>query len=44
MINTAILVTGILAAQFVFCTLAAYAFARWSFPGAGCCSRWCWCN
>lgn len=35
MINTAILVTGILAAQFVFCTLAAYAFARWSFPGAG---------
>ncbi|MFN4158644.1 MAG: carbohydrate ABC transporter permease [Gemmobacter sp.] len=35
MINTAILVTGILAAQFVLGTLAAYAFARWSFPGAG---------
>jgi sn-glycerol 3-phosphate transport system permease protein len=28
MVNTAILVTGILAAQFVLCTLAAYAFAR----------------
>ena len=35
MLNTAILVTGILAAQFVLCTLAAYAFARWTFPGSG---------
>lgn len=35
MLNTAILVSGILAAQFVLCTLAAYAFARWTFPGAG---------
>jgi sn-glycerol 3-phosphate transport system permease protein len=35
MLNTAMLVSGILAAQFVLCTLAAYAFARWTFPGAG---------
>lgn len=35
MLNTAILVTGILAAQFVLCTLAAYAFARYDFRGAG---------
>jgi sn-glycerol 3-phosphate transport system permease protein len=35
MMNTTILVTGILAAQFVLCTLAAYAFARFAFPGAG---------
>jgi len=34
MLNTAILVTGILAAQFVLCTLAAYAFARYRFAGA----------
>lgn len=32
-LNTMILVTGILAAQFVLCTLAAYAFARFRFPG-----------
>lgn len=32
-LNTMILVTGIVAAQFVLCTLAAYAFARFRFPG-----------
>ena len=32
-LNTVILVTGILVAQFVLCTLAAYAFARFRFPG-----------
>ena len=34
-LNTFILVTSILAGQFVLCTLAAYAFARWRFPGRG---------
>jgi len=33
-LNTFLLVTAILAAQFVVCTLAAYAFARVRFPGA----------
>jgi len=33
MLNTTLLVTMILAAQFVFCTLAAFAFARLTFPG-----------
>ena len=32
-INTILLVTLILAAQLVLCTLAAYAFARYEFPG-----------
>ena len=32
-VNTVALVTVILAAQLVLCTLAAYAFARFSFPG-----------
>lgn len=32
-VNTVMLVSGILAAQFVLCTLAAYAFARFRFPG-----------
>lgn len=32
-LNTVLLVTSILAAQFVLCTLAAYAFARFAFPG-----------
>jgi len=32
-LNTFMLVTLILAGQFVLCTLAAYAFARFSFPG-----------
>lgn len=32
-LNTTILVTGILIAQFVLCTLAAFAFARFTFPG-----------
>ena len=32
-LNTIILVTGIIAAQFFLCTLAAYAFARFTFPG-----------
>lgn len=32
-LNTTILVTGIVATQFVLCTLAAYAFARFEFPG-----------
>lgn len=32
-LNTVILVSGILAAQFVLCTLAAYAFARFDFAG-----------
>ena len=31
--NTIILVTGIVAAQFFLCTLAAYSFARFTFPG-----------
>ena len=31
--NTIVLVTGIVAAQFFLCTLAAYSFARFSFPG-----------
>ncbi len=34
-LNTFILVTMILAAQFVLCTLAAFAFARADFPGSG---------
>ena len=33
LLNTMMLVTLILAAQFVLCTLAAFAFARLSFPG-----------
>jgi sn-glycerol 3-phosphate transport system permease protein len=32
-LNTFLLVTLILAGQFLFCTLAAYAFARFEFPG-----------
>jgi sn-glycerol 3-phosphate transport system permease protein len=32
-VNTVVLVSLILAAQLVLCTLAAYAFARFSFPG-----------
>ncbi len=32
-VNTVVLVTMILAAQLVLCTLAAYAFARFRFPG-----------
>ena len=32
-LNTFLLVTGVLAAQFVLCTLAAYAFARYRFFG-----------
>jgi len=32
-VNTILLVTLILAAQLVLCTLAAYAFARYEFPG-----------
>jgi sn-glycerol 3-phosphate transport system permease protein len=32
-VNTILLVTMILAAQLVLCTLAAYAFARFAFPG-----------
>jgi sn-glycerol 3-phosphate transport system permease protein len=34
-LNTILLVTLILAAQLVLCTLAAFAFARSSFPGSG---------
>ncbi|MCC6869752.1 MAG: carbohydrate ABC transporter permease [Burkholderiales bacterium] len=34
-VNTAILVTMVLAAQLVLVTLAAYAFARFEFPGRG---------
>src|SRR3546814_5261903 len=33
-LNTVILVTVILAGQFLLCTLAAYAFARFSFRGS----------
>jgi sn-glycerol 3-phosphate transport system permease protein len=33
LVNTVVLVTVILVAQLVLCTLAAYAFARFSFPG-----------
>ena len=32
-LNTTLLVTGILVAQFVLCTLAAFAFARFEFRG-----------
>jgi sn-glycerol 3-phosphate transport system permease protein len=32
-LNTFILVTAILIGQFILCTLAAYAFARYTFPG-----------
>lgn len=34
-LNTFMLVSSILAAQFVLCTLAAFAFARFDFPGRG---------
>ncbi len=34
-LNTFVLVTVILASQIVLCTLAAYAFARYQFPGRG---------
>jgi sn-glycerol 3-phosphate transport system permease protein len=34
-LNTILLVLGIMAAQFVICTLAAFALARWEFFGAG---------
>lgn len=34
-LNTFILVTAILIGQFILCTLAAYAFARYQFPGRG---------
>lgn len=34
-LNTMILVSGIVAAQFFLCTLAAFAFARFTFPGRG---------
>jgi sn-glycerol 3-phosphate transport system permease protein len=34
-LNTFVLVTLILASQLVLCTLAAYAFARYEFPGSG---------
>ena len=43
-VNTFMLVTMILAAQLVLCTLAAYAFARFAFAGASrrrSCSCWC---
>lgn len=33
-LNTFLLVTGVLACQLVLCTLAAFAFARYAFPGA----------
>ena len=34
-VNTILLVLGIMAAQFVICTLAAFALARWQFFGSG---------
>ncbi|MBT8154100.1 carbohydrate ABC transporter permease [Epibacterium ulvae] len=34
-LNTFFLVTAILIGQFILCTLAAYAFARYQFPGRG---------
>jgi sn-glycerol 3-phosphate transport system permease protein len=34
-LNTVLLVTSVLGAQLVLCTLAAYAFARFEFPGRG---------
>jgi sn-glycerol 3-phosphate transport system permease protein len=40
-VNTVALVTLILASQFVLCTLAAYAFARYRFAGADIASSWC---
>ena len=44
LVNTLMLVTLILAAQFVLCTLAAFAFARFTFPGRDLLSLWCCCN
>jgi sn-glycerol 3-phosphate transport system permease protein len=38
------LVAMVLAAQLVLVTLAAYAFARFEFPGRNVSSRWCWCK
>jgi sn-glycerol 3-phosphate transport system permease protein len=35
LLNTAMLVTVVLAGQFVLCTLAGFAFARFAFPGRG---------
>ena len=43
-VNTVLLVTMILAAQLVLCTLAAYAFARFEFAGARSPSCSCWCS
>lgn len=40
-LNTFALVTGVVLAQFVVCTLAAFAFARFPVPGKTCCSCWC---
>lgn len=34
-LNTTLLVAGVMAGQMVLCTLAAYGFARFAFPGAG---------
>jgi sn-glycerol 3-phosphate transport system permease protein len=38
------LVTMVLAAQLVLCTLAAYAFARFEFRGKDVAFFWCWCS
>ena len=43
-LNTIFLVTMILLAQFVLCTLAAFAFARFTFAGRDSSSCWCWCS
>ncbi|PKU24344.1 carbohydrate ABC transporter permease [Telmatospirillum siberiense] len=34
-LNTSLLVAGVMAGQMILCTLAAYGFARFPFPGAG---------
>ena len=44
LLNTVMMVTLILAVQFVLCTLAAFAFARLIFPGRTSCLASCCCN
>ena len=43
-LNSFLLVTMVLAAQLVLCTLAGFAFARFEFPATTSPSGWCWCS
>lgn len=40
-LNTFALVTGVVIGQFIVCTLAAFAFARFPIPGKTFCLCWC---